>query len=96
MLPSDDTNVSKSGDAALSVPSKKKDEARSHKDTEDCNPTTPATPISAKQKRKLDVSKDRDAAGPLKKKRKTRCSKGERHLCPVCKLDDCNECENCM
>ena len=28
--------------------------------------------------------------------RKTRCAKGEKHLCPVCSLLDCGKCKNCL
>ena len=86
-------------------PPEKKHKAGSNEEDQHCNSTTPATPLAstvgqitpilAKQKRKLDVCKDDDAAAPPKRKRKRRCRK-EKHLCPVCKLDDCNECENCL
>ena len=30
-----------------------------------------------------------------KKRRRSRCSEKEKHLCPVCSIPDCGECKNC-
>ena len=95
------------GDTSLNGPSKKQkrstmppsDRTKNHPDkskkpVDQRRLLNPLSNLNLK-KRKLDANKGGDA-GPPKKRRKTRCHKADKHLCPVCKLDDCKKCDNCM